>query len=831
MKKILLLLLIIFYTFSSYAQTIVNRAGPANTVADYRLQATYNFFVPRYADTATANTYKGIDSCGALIFTYDSNKVWYRQCSPKRWVIFGSVSGGGTNIYNSDGIISGTRIVELSTYPLSFIRNTYKQLALEDDLSTIGSPNNIRRFTIYDDSIVLIGSDQSASSADSVLVRTADGRIKTRAQSAIAGATPTLQQVLTAGSVLTVNNDIDLNSTDLTFINTGGAGTFYVNIEGGVIGLEANVAGDANTGFELNKDSIIYHPHKGRINIDTLRSWSGISDTTYKKVMTWDTRNGRWEYSNWFGSGGGGGVTSIGTINSQTKAANGAVITGTSLVMQTVDATYPGLMTSADKLRLDSTSYLTIDKTYDSLAWGRNDSVFLVKSLRMQVNGSTITPTTTDSTLSYNLTSLATSLTNGLTLSSGVGKWGGALTDAITSITGASYTKSIQFEQLNQISIEANQYQFQAYNGNITDGFAMNGSGSGLQSENTGISYSELRVKYDTILFMPPLGLIKIDTLAAASNMTNKKVMVWDESTGMWQQIAKDSIATGGSGWALTGNSITAGTNFIGTTNNTSMRFYTNNTLRMQLDSNGNIVQSASNPVYANVKFQQHYSGTSSDYYWFADDLVNSLMHYMRGDGAAYHTGSLTAAAGTFVVDASAVSTTMNTSVVINDGSANYDVRIEGDTEANLFFTDASTDRVGIGTNSPQAQFHTTSTVRLAGIGGAGAVQSDADGDLSVTSDGRLKFIDGSFNLGLNEVLKIDPIIYRWRHKPNGESYAGFDALQVYSVMGELAAPTNKDGFHSLQDRALIGALINSIKEQQKMIYELQKDIKKLKRK
>jgi len=153
--------------------------------------------------------------------------------------------------------------------------------------------------------------------------------------------------------------------------------------------------------------------------------------------------------------GGGGGVTSIGVINSQTKSANGAVISGTSLVMQTVDATYPGLMTSADKLRLDSTSYLTIDKTYDSLAWGRNDSVFLVKSLRMQVNGGTISPTTTDSTLSYNLTSLATSLTNGLTLSSGVGKWGGALTDAITSITGASYTKSIQFEQLNQISIEA----------------------------------------------------------------------------------------------------------------------------------------------------------------------------------------------------------------------------------------------------------------------------------------------------------------------------------------------------------------------------------------
>jgi hypothetical protein len=41
--------------------------------------------------------------------------------------------------------------------------------------------------------------------------------------------------------------------------------------------------------------------------------------------------------------------------------------------------------------------------------------------------------------------------------------------------------------------------------------------------------------------------------------------------------------------------------------------------------------------------------------------------------------------------------------VVFNDGGANYDFRIEGDTNANLLFVDASTDRVGIGTSSPDA--------------------------------------------------------------------------------------------------------------------------------
>lgn len=43
----------------------------------------------------------------------------------------------------------------------------------------------------------------------------------------------------------------------------------------------------------------------------------------------------------------------------------------------------------------------------------------------------------------------------------------------------------------------------------------------------------------------------------------------------------------------------------------------------------------------------------------------------------------------------------LDTAVVINESGADKDVRIEGDTDVNLFFTDASTDRVGIGTNAP----------------------------------------------------------------------------------------------------------------------------------
>jgi hypothetical protein len=50
------------------------------------------------------------------------------------------------------------------------------------------------------------------------------------------------------------------------------------------------------------------------------------------------------------------------------------------------------------------------------------------------------------------------------------------------------------------------------------------------------------------------------------------------------------------------------------------------------------------------------------------------------------------------------------TELVINDGGANYDFRVEGDTDANLLVVDASTDRVGIGTSSPTVRLNVANT-------------------------------------------------------------------------------------------------------------------------
>ena len=49
---------------------------------------------------------------------------------------------------------------------------------------------------------------------------------------------------------------------------------------------------------------------------------------------------------------------------------------------------------------------------------------------------------------------------------------------------------------------------------------------------------------------------------------------------------------------------------------------------------------------------------------------------------------------------------TVNAGAVFNEASADVDFRVEGNGEANLLFVDASTDRVGIGTNAPDKRLH-----------------------------------------------------------------------------------------------------------------------------
>jgi hypothetical protein len=105
--------------------------------------------------------------------------------------------------------------------------------------------------------------------------------------------------------------------------------------------------------------------------------------------------------------------------------------------------------------------------------------------------------------------------------------------------------------------------------------------------------------------------------------------------------------------------------------------------------------------------------------------------------------GATTAATGSF--------TTLNTSgqVVFNDAGDNVDFRVEGDTNANLLFLDASADAVGIGTNLPS----TTNTEGLAFVPGtsstASIIGSNGSGQLLLGNNGNGSNLAVNDNCGL----------------------------------------------------------------------------------
>jgi hypothetical protein len=70
------------------------------------------------------------------------------------------------------------------------------------------------------------------------------------------------------------------------------------------------------------------------------------------------------------------------------------------------------------------------------------------------------------------------------------------------------------------------------------------------------------------------------------------------------------------------------------------------------------------------------------------------------------------------------------TNLVINEIGAVYNVRIESDGDANLFFTDGTNNRIGVGTGSPDAQL-TVNTIASFGAGAVGTPSIAAKGDLN----------------------------------------------------------------------------------------------------
>jgi hypothetical protein len=130
----------------------------------------------------------------------------------------------------------------------------------------------------------------------------------------------------------------------------------------------------------------------------------------------------------------------------------------------------------------------------------------------------------------------------------------------------------------------------------------------------------------------------------------------------------------------------------------------------------------------------------------------------------------------------SSAGASLDGAVTINDSGADVDMRVEGDTDANLLFADASTDRIGIGTNSPAYKLDVTAAgastaanvFSMTRITGADAVANDLTLVGPNTSQVRVKFGDPD-DATVGEI-GYDNATNSMRVVTNGNQVARFDS-------------------------------------------------------
>ncbi len=240
------------------------------------------------------------------------------------------------------------------------------------------------------------------------------------------------------------------------------------------------------------------------------------------------------------------------------------------------------------------------------------------------------------------------------------------------------------------------------------------------------------------------------------------------------------SVAMGRGNEATALGSVALGRNVTNSTAN-SLMIGVSNTAKLTIDSSGNVGISGTASTGSNL-------------------LVGGSIIYMNNQQA------LTQGLNTLVLGAATYFTT------INYGNAS--------TLKHNFIAG----NVGIGTTTPSAQLTTTGTVRFASLTGAGSnLIVDSLGNVTVSSDERLKNIDSTFNRGLEDIMKINPITYHWKTETGYDTtnaYTGFSAQNIQLAIPEAVA-TSSDGFLNLADRPIIAALVNAVKELSQKISSL----------
>jgi hypothetical protein len=122
------------------------------------------------------------------------------------------------------------------------------------------------------------------------------------------------------------------------------------------------------------------------------------------------------------------------------------------------------------------------------------------------------------------------------------------------------------------------------------------------------------------------------------------------------------------------------------------------------------------------------------------------------------------------------------------------------------------------GTSNLALRLSKAGLLRLPGYG-AGTLSTDASGNITASSDEKLKTNIRKFRKGLDTLKKLEPILYRWNKKSGLDrkhDYVGFGARHSKRHIPE-AVGKGRDGFHTMSDRAILATAVNAIKELEQM--------------
>ncbi len=238
--------------------------------------------------------------------------------------------------------------------------------------------------------------------------------------------------------------------------------------------------------------------------------------------------------------------------------------------------------------------------------------------------------------------------------------------------------------------------------------------------------------------------------------------------------------ANANSGWSIIGNAATNGNNYLGTSDNHSLRFRTNNTQRMKIDSTGNVAIGqntfdATNPerlivnagvtgsvnalvatgsidsyLQFNVKNTSSGSSATSDIVATADNGTESSNYVDLGINGSNYSGS---AIETGVANDGYLISAANDFYLVNSSEDKNMLFLTGGTGvANERMRILANGRVGMGVQDPTAPFVVKDTMEIRRVGPLSQLlfsKTAGSGDFRIGGDGGDIFWQGGGGRGL----------------------------------------------------------------------------------